>query len=39
MAKDKPQPQDGPELAEYITTAEPKAYADGSTATRATATC
>ena len=29
MAKDKPQPQDGPELAEYITTAEPKAYADG----------
>lgn len=27
MAKDKPQPQDGPELAEYITTAEPKAYA------------
>lgn len=29
MAKDKPQPQNGPELAEYITTAEPKAYADG----------
>lgn len=29
MAKDKPQPQGGPELAEYITTAEPKAYADG----------
>ena len=29
MAKDKPQPQDGPELAEYITTAEPTAYADG----------
>ena len=27
MAKDKPQPQGGPELAEYITTAEPKAYA------------
>ena len=29
MAKNKPQPQDGPELSEYITTAEPKAYADG----------
>lgn len=29
MAKDKHQPQGGPELAEYITTAEPKAYADG----------
>lgn len=29
MAKDKPQPQGGPELAEYITTAEPKAYAGG----------
>ena len=27
MAKDKPQPQGGPDLAEYITTAEPKAYA------------
>ena len=29
MAKDKPQPPAGPELAEYITTAQPKAYADG----------
>ena len=29
MAKNKPQPQDGPELSEYNTTAEPKAYADG----------
>lgn len=29
MAKDKPQPQAGPELAEYVTTAKPKAYADG----------
>ena len=29
MAKDKPQPQGGPELAEYITTAKPKAYAGG----------
>lgn len=29
MAKDKPQPQGGPDLAEYITIAEPKAYADG----------
>ena len=27
MAKDKPQPQAGPELAEYVTTAKPKAYA------------
>ena len=25
MAKDKPQPQGGPELAEYITAAKPKA--------------
>ena len=29
MAKNKPQPQDGPERSEDITTAEPKAYADG----------
>ena len=29
MAKDKPQPQGGPELAEYITAAKPKAYAGG----------
>lgn len=29
MAKDKPQPQAGPELAEYTTAAQPKAYADG----------
>ena len=29
MAKDKPLPQAGPELAEYTTAAQPKAYADG----------
>ena len=29
MGKEKPQPQAGPELAEYVTTAKPKAYADG----------
>ena len=29
MAKDKPQPQAGPELAEYTTAAKPKAYAGG----------
>lgn len=29
MEKDKPQPQAGPELAEYTTAAQPKAYADG----------
>ena len=29
MAKEKPQPQASPELAEYITTAQPKAYAAG----------
>jgi len=29
MAKDKPQPQAGPELAGYTTKAKPKAYADG----------
>lgn len=29
MAKDKPQPQAGPELAEYTTAAQPKAYAGG----------
>ncbi len=29
MAKDKPQPQACPELAEYTTAAQPKAYADG----------
>ena len=28
MAKDKPQPQTGPEIEEYSTTATPKAYAD-----------
>lgn len=27
MAKDKPQPQTGPEIEEYSTTATPKAYA------------
>ena len=29
MAKDKPLPQAGPELAEYTTAAQPKAYAGG----------
>lgn len=29
MAKEKPQPQAGPELAEYITVAQPKTYAAG----------
>ena len=29
MAKDKPQPQASPELAEYTTAAQPKAYAGG----------
>ena len=28
MAKDKPQPQTGPEIEEYSTTATPKAYAE-----------